>query len=107
MCDNNSKLKFNWRENMNFGIYSKMVVSNNGSELEVSTTDTGLINELVSIIMSQVNTGLEVERFIGLDTTQINISNHIGHGIVEEWNVHELQGVLPLESTPQFMQRIL
>jgi|TARA_R110002153_G_scaffold29711_1_gene91056 hypothetical protein len=81
-----------------------MVTNNNGSEIQVSTTDTGLINELVSIIMSQVTTGLEVERFIGLDLTQINISKHVNYGIVEEWNIDELQDVLPLENLPVFNQ---
>ena len=92
---------------MNFGIYSKMVVSNNGSEIQVSTTDTNLIDELNSIIMTQVTTGLEVERFVGIDVTQINISEDVNHGIVEEYNVHELNGAVPLENSPNFFQRIL
>lgn len=92
---------------MNFGIYSKMIVSNNGCEIQVSTTDTNLIDELNSIIMTQVTTGLEVERFVGIDVTQINISEDVNHGIVEEYNVHELNGLLPLENSPNFFQRIL
>lgn len=89
---------------MNFGIYNNMIVSNNGSEIEVSTTDTLLIDELASIIMSQITTGLEIERFVGIDVTQINISKDVAHGIVEEWNVGELSGAVPLETTPNFMQ---
>lgn len=92
---------------MQYGLFKNMIVSDNGSEIEVSTTDTVLIDELVTIIMSQVTTGLEVERFVGLDLTQINISDDVRHGIVEEYNVHELNGAVPLENSPNFFQRIL
>ena len=94
---------------MDFGISANMVTSYHEASgvIEVCTTDTDLIDELCSIIMTQITTGLEVERFIGLDITQINISGAVNHGIVEEYNDHELDGVLPLESTPQFMQRVL
>tara|TARA_R110000772_G_scaffold2863_14_gene10538 strand:- start:6396 stop:6680 length:285 start_codon:yes stop_codon:yes gene_type:complete len=87
---------------MDFGISANIVTSYHKASgvIEVCTTDTDLINELNSIIISQITTGLEVERFVGLDLTQINISEAVKRGLVEEYNVQLLEDNLPLENAP-------
>ena len=87
---------------MNIDIIARQ--SNNQYTLD--TTDTKLVNEFCKDLMSKIphDMGLSVERFIGCDETFIEVTNEVRHGIVMEWNTHELAGVMPLEPRPVFFQ---
>ena len=75
-------------------------------QITLKTTDTNEVNDYCKDLMSKIpyDMGLSVERFIGCDETVIEVTKEVRHGIVMEWNTHELQGVMPLEPRPVFFQ---
>ena len=84
----------------------EIITSQSNNQYTLGTTDTKLVNDFCKDLMSKIpyDMGLSVERFIGCDETIIEITKEVRHGIVMEWNTHELQGVMPLEPRPVFFQ---
>jgi hypothetical protein len=89
----------------------------NASSFELSTSNAAAIESIVSYLFSEViTTGVTVERFSygsadnceNGGSCQIEIDSNVKFGVIEEWNVHELDPYTdrPLEQCPVFFQKI-
>ena len=74
---------------------------------ELSTTDNETIEAVVSHLFSEVLTcGVVVERFAGLDESDIIIDQAVPLGVISEMNTHELGDLEPLEQCPVFIRHL-